>query len=67
MVVSHIDVSSRAVVVVVVVVEMVVEMVVVVIVHWWVPSGLGPWLVSSDLAVSSNPVALGIEASHRSS
>jgi hypothetical protein len=60
MVVSHVDVSSRAVVVMV-------EMVVVVVVHWWVLSGLGPaGLVSSDLAVSSNPVASGIEGSHRS-
>jgi hypothetical protein len=58
MVVSHVDVSSRAVVVV--------EMVIVVVVHW-VLSGPGPaGLVSSDLAVSSNPVASGIEGSHRS-
>jgi hypothetical protein len=61
MVVSHVDVSSRAVVVVVVVVEMVI----VVVVHW-VLSGPGPaGLVSSELAVSSNPAAFGIEASHR--
>jgi hypothetical protein len=48
MVVSHVDVSSRAVVVMV-------ERVVVVVAHWWFLLVLGQLDCSSDLAVLSNP------------
>jgi hypothetical protein len=57
--VSHIDVSSRAVVVMVERADVVVSHLVGSFWFW------ASWLFGSDLAVSSNPAALGIEVSHR--